>query len=238
MQHGTVILDGEAHTYRVRYSRRKTLGLYLSRSNGIEVRAPGGCPAGIIRGFVEGRAAWLSRNLQRIAAAPLPPRWEDGAEHLLLGEAVRLRVTEGRRAAVSVNGAELMVSVTEHTPERVEAAVRAWYRRYARELFQASLNQWFPALGLPERQRPPLKIRAMRRRWGSCASHGGINLNLWLVRAPRPCVDYVVVHELCHLREFNHGPGFHALMDRVMPDWRQHREALREHERACPPGSL
>lgn len=235
MHYSTVILNGKVHEYRIRYSRRRTLGLYVSRRGGIEVRAPGGCPAGMIRSFVEDRSDWLFRSLQRLATLlPPPPRWEDGAEHLVLGEARRLRVMAGRRAAVASVPGELQVTVTEVTPVRVESAVRDWYRQQARTVFQASLDQWFPALELPEDRRPSLKIRAMRARWGSCASHGGINLNLWLLRAPQECVDYVVVHELCHLREFNHSPRFYALMDRVMPDWRVHQAALRQHEQQWP----
>lgn len=75
---------------------------------------------------------------------------------------------------------------------------------------------------------PSFKVRKMRSRWGSCSSKGSININSELVQAPPICIDYVILHELCHLQEFNHSPRFYALMDQVMPDWRAHQQYLRE----------
>jgi len=235
---GTIIIAGQAHAYGIRYSRRRTLGLYVSRDRSIQVRAPLDCPLRAIHAFVLARSNWLVATLDRLASLPEPPRpaqWADGAGHLYLNESLTLRVRRGRRPLAVRNGDDLLVTVKEHAPEQVRGVVLNWYRRSAMAVFQHSLEQWFPLMALPETRRPGLKIRAMRRRWGSCASHGGINLNLWLIRAPRVCVDYVVVHELCHLHEFNHSPAFHGWMDRIMPDWRHHRELLRLHERDSPP---
>lgn len=75
---------------------------------------------------------------------------------------------------------------------------------------------------------PPFKVRKMRSRWGSCSHKGAITINSLLIQAPPICIDYVILHELCHLQEFNHSPRFYALMDQVMPEWRAHRQYLRE----------
>lgn len=234
MERETITLNGEVHAYRVRYSRRRTLALHVSRRRGIEVRAPRGCPRGVLLEFVESRRPWLIRTLDRLAALPLPAGWVDGGEHRYLGEPMRLQVRTGRPSGAAYRDGVLTVTVAEAIPERVGAVVREWYRRRSGPVFEAAVDAWFPALGLPASRRPRVKIRAMRRQWGSCARHGGINLNLWLMRAPPACVDYVVAHELCHLLEFNHSPAFHAYMDLIMPDWRQRRAALREHERRWP----
>jgi predicted metal-dependent hydrolase len=75
--------------------------------------------------------------------------------------------------------------------------------------------------------RPPMQVRRMRKRWGSCTPQGRIILNLDLIRAPRLCVDYVILHELCHLKHPHHGKAFYRLLDRVMPDWREIKARLR-----------
>lgn len=228
-------IDGVWHPVAVRRSRRKTIGLYLSRRGEIEVRAPLRCPGPVIRSFLDSRRSWLSASLRRLETLPAPPEWRDGASFPILGEPVRLAVRSGERRAIRRVGDCLRLTVSgAPTPQAVEGLVREWFRRQARPVFEQVIADWWPRLDLPEARYPPLKLRAMRRRWGSCASHGGINLNLWLLGAPRACIDFVVAHELCHLREFHHGPGFYRLMDRVMPDWRAKENRLREHERRFP----
>ncbi len=237
MLDGKINIGGVPHAYTVRKSRRRTLALHVLRDGRIEVRVPRRCPAGAIRAFVDSRSAWLARTLDRVAAMPPPAGWRDGEIHQLLGEPLRLRVRHGGRSNVRCADEFLLVTLgpgREDREQHVRPLVTHWYRRQARALLEDRVDHWFPALELAAIRRPPLKVRCMRRRWGSCASHGGINFNLWLIRAPLACVDYVVVHELCHLKEFNHGPGFHALMDGILPDWRARREALIQHEREYP----
>lgn len=229
-------IDGRVHAVRVRHSRRRTLGLYLSAGGSIEVRVPQRYPRYLIRRFLESRRDWLARSLQRVARLPPPLDWQHGSACPLLGEPLTLDVVRNARLGVQHRGAQLRVGLAgaDASGERVERLVREWYRRAARPLFEQAIAAWWPSLGLADSRYPALKLRAMRRRWGSCASHGGINLNLWLLGAPRDCIDYVVAHELCHLREFNHGPGFYRLMDQVQPDWRPREQRLREHERLYP----
>ena len=229
-------INGETHAVRVRHSRRRTLGLYLSASGGIEVRAPYRYPRHLIRRFLESRRDWLARSLQKIARLPPPLSWQHGGRCPLQGEPLTLDVVSHGQLGVWREGRSLRVCLAggDAVPDRIERLVREWFRRQARPIFEQAIAAWWPRLGLADNRYPTLKLRAMRRRWGSCASHGGINLNLWLLGAPRDCIDYVVVHELCHLREFNHGPGFYHLMDQLQPDWRPREKRLREHERLYP----
>lgn len=237
MNGGEIQLHGRRHAFRVTRRRRRTLGLYVSREGGIEVRAPLRCPAAAIHAFLESRRDWLARAVARLDELPALPVWADGERHPYLGEWLTLRLDRGSRKAAWRDGDDLRIRLPgEAGEESVERAVREWYRTQARPLLEQSVDRWFPALALPASRRPPVKIRAMRRRWGSCASHGGINLNLWLLRTPPECIDFVVAHELCHLREFHHGRSFHALMGRVMPDWPDRERRLREHEREHPLG--
>ena len=111
---------------------------------------------------------------------------------------------------------------TAHIRELVDA----WYLRQARRVFRERLEQMLPRFErypLPEFQ---LRIKELQTRWGSCTEAGTITLNLRLMQVGKPYIDYVITHELCHLIEHNHGKRFYALLDRVMPDWRERRRQL------------
>lgn len=120
--------------------------------------------------------------------------------------------------------------------KRAEAATREGLLREpldpaeierARELFTERYNACWAVFAAPGEARPALRLREMRSRWGSLAPSGRITLNTCLVRASTECLDYVIFHELCHLRERGHGPRFYALLERYVPEWRERRRELR-----------
>jgi len=229
--HISLSLGERDHPIAVRETRRQTLGLYVFPNGRVEIRVPRGTPRTQILAFARERRGWLRDALAGLPNTPAAPVYADGAVHPYLGEPLTLRVRAGSRRRSVRQGDKLWLRVRDAAdPTCVETALREWYRARARAVFQGRLADWFPVVGLPVERMPGLRIRAMRSRWGSCSSKGGVNLNLWLIRTPIPCIDYVIAHELCHLLEFNHGPRFYAHMDRVQPDWRERRSALREHQ--------
>jgi predicted metal-dependent hydrolase len=213
--------------------QRRTLGLYVLDGGDVELRLPRNCPTQVGEDFVRSRREWLERTLAgRGRASGLPEAdYRDGAPVQLLGRSLRLTLRVGAAAAVTRDDGQVLVRLPSPRPSAVYDALLAWYRHEALRLLPALVAQWYPRLALPGAA-PSLRLRRMRARWGSCSSLGKLNLNLWLVRAPAACIDYVVVHELCHLREFNHGPAFHALVGSILPDWRERRAALVEHQRS------
>lgn len=220
---------GSLHFELVR-SARRTLAIQVHPDGRLVVRAPRRCPVAEIDRFVASRAAWIQRKRSEFAARVRPePVYRQGASHPYLGDGYQLRVSCGRPARVGLVDGQLGVRVPEPDDEaQIRRALETWYRSRAKALFQDRVAHWhgrMAYLGIPL---PGLRVRAMRSRWGSCSNRGNVNLNLWLIKLPLECIDYVVVHELCHLREFHHGPDFHALMDEVLPDWRRRRALLRE----------
>jgi predicted metal-dependent hydrolase len=121
----------------------------------------------------------------------------------------------------------LLVSLPDPTNAlAVEATVSTWYRRRAKDVFERRLDSCFMEAKRYIGTRPLLRIRRMKRRWGSCKSTNGILLNTLLVYAPARCIDYVIMHELCHLRHHNHGSKFYRLLGQLMPDWKERRKRL------------
>lgn len=211
----------------VRRSRRRTVALHLLPGPRLEVRAPRQCPDSVLRAFVGGRRAWVERHIDALPP-PLPtPTYTDGERHPFLGVDYPLALDRGPRRRVSLREGRLRVTVPEPTcGNRVEAALRAWYRAEAEAVFTHRIDLWRERLA--DWSLPPsrLRLRRMRARWGSCASTGVITLNTRLVERAESLIDLVVVHELCHLLEFNHSPAFHRLMDSALPDWRERARRL------------
>lgn len=155
---------------------------------------------------------------------------------LLQGEeyAVALK-RDAPRNGLAIEGQTMVVSLCPATRENFDRFMRDWYRRRARRVFQASVERWLPRFATAghEITPPRLKIFAMRRAWGRCYyTKGLITLNLHLVKAPQRCIDYIVLHELCHFVVSNHSKDFHRLVESFLPDWRAADELLKTFARA------
>lgn len=151
----------------------------------------------------------------------LPREYVSGESLHYLGRRYRLKLVlqAGARAEARMRGAYITVTASDSAASTVRAALDAWYRQRAREVFADRLV----AVAAPlrwVRQLPPTRLRFMTVQWGSCSPSGRVTLNPLLVKAPRECIDYVLLHELCHLLHHNHSPRFYRTLDRHMPDWR------------------
>ena len=180
---------------------------------------------------VKKRARWIYeqlRDFRQQLEHVTPRRYVSGESHLYLGKQYLLKVIV---APSSVQGVKLLrgkleVSVRKPGPETVKAQLTQWYRTRARELFAKRLDAMLEqALWVVDR--PPLRLLNMQTQWGSCSPNGRITLNPHLVKAPRECIDYVCLHELCHLVFMDHSKDFWALVGKFCPDWRGIREEMK-----------
>lgn len=120
---------------------------------------------------------------------------------------------------------KLEVSVRGRSAERVKELLAEWYKERAKETFAKRLDAMLEQ-ALWVEVRPLLRVLTMQTQWGSCSPNGRITLNPHLVKAPRECIDYVILHELCHIAEHNHSERFYRLMNQVMPAWEKTKERL------------
>jgi len=150
-----------------------------------------------------------------------------GESHVYLGRRYLLKVYHQPDAAETVRmlRGRLDVCVQEHHPLRIQKLLELWYFKRAQQVFQARLQALLPST-LWVTQTPALKLQIMQTQWGNYSPGGTITLNPHLIKAPRDCIDHVLFHELCHLKERNHSPAFWALLERVMPDWERHKARL------------
>ena len=221
--------------YRLRRSARaKRLRLVVAPGR-VEVVAPLRMAPARIEAFVQSRRAWLYRKTEALRdgrPGALPERFVDGAEVLVGGRRQRLRIEPAdvtRTRLRYADGFHLRVPQGLDSGEResvARARVVRWLRERARQEAGTLIDRYGPALGVwPSR----LRIGDQRTLWGSCSSRGVISLNYRLVAAPESILEYVVVHELCHLRERNHGPRFWRLVEELLPDFAERRAWLKKH---------
>lgn len=145
-------------------------------------------------------------------------------KYLLLGREYAVRIGQGERNSLEIEGDVLNVTLKEMSRENFETFIEGWYRRTARRIIQQSIDQC-PVQG----SRPQIKLYKMRRAWGRCYYQKGVvTFNLYLVKAPQECVDYIVLHELCHFTHHNHGYEFKSMVAAADPDWKRKDQLLKD----------
>ncbi len=231
---GSVQFGQSTISYRVRFAARKTLAIDVYPDQQVVVTAPEGSEPAAIEALVHKRGRWIRRQQQQFAVImqPEPPRaYVSGESYRYLGRQYRLKVQDGEPKEVRLGRGLLTVTLADGTePPQVQRVLEAWFRDAAHRIFHERLAACYPRverLGIPY---PALAIRSMKTRWGSCSRPGLITLNPRLIQAPRDCIDYVILHELCHLKEHNHSKRYYALLDQVLPGWREQRTKLNGSE--------
>lgn len=216
------IIDTPAGSAQLNRTKRKTLAISVLPNGDLELVAPASAPIGAILKRVEKRISWIQKQRQAFNAmnATRPhPRYVNGATHRYLGRQYRLKISRSDESKVILRGGYLQVHVTGKSDEQVKAALDAWFRRLAQEQFQKRLQSWSDWCRQRRLPEPRLRLRKMHKRWGSALPNGTIYLNPELIHAPSACVDYVIAHEICHLKYPDHGRYFWSLLKQLMPDW-------------------
>lgn len=224
-------LEGQFLELLVKRSARRKRRLSLSLNDEGEplLQVPVSTSNADIEAMVKRHLTWLEQKqalfYEQLSSNP-PLRFVDGEQIEFLGKKLNLSISiAASRAAVTQQDERLIVTVPAQSATKMSAQLQRWYRQQAQQFFSVRLGVWSKKIPWVV-EVPPLRIRRMRARWGSCSSDGRICLNSELIRLDPCFLDYVIAHELCHLQEFNHSKRFYILMDTVMPDWRVYRQGL------------
>lgn len=179
---------------------------------------------------VQQRARWIFKQLRHFQAQQefvTPRQYISGESHYYLGRQYMLKIIENPKEIQSIKllRGQLMISVRQKKPEIVQRLLNEWYREKARLIFHERLNimlkktLWVDTL-------PHIKLLSMQTQWGNCSVKGNLTLNPNLIKASKECIDYVILHELCHIAEHNHSDQFYRLMNQVMPNWEKVKTRL------------
>jgi predicted metal-dependent hydrolase len=238
-------LGGQLVGYELRRARRRTIGFVVA-DDGLAVSAPRWVPLAEIESALQEKSSWILRKLQeqgerlqRMEARRI--EWRDGTGVPFLGETV-IVVLDPRIAGTRLNTAAAgpgsqgslagMPRLTLHVglphsaaPEQIRDAVQSWLQRQARRVFEERCRHFAPQLGVQVKR---LSLSSAQTRWGSASADGAIRLNWRLIHYAVSTIDYVVAHELAHLRVMDHSPRFWDVVRSVVPDYEHARGLLRE----------
>ena len=179
---------------------------------------------------VKKRSRWISNKLDRfkLQLADVRPRqYISGESYYYLGRRYMLKVEvqENVKSQVKLLRGRLEVTVKAREPNKIKNLLTAWYKTRAKEIFQRRLTAVMDR-AIWVKEIPEIRVFTMQTQWGSCSPNGRLTLNPQLVKAPRECIDYVILHELCHIVEHNHSEHFYRLLNQIMPEWEKHKERL------------
>lgn len=220
----------------MRTPRRKSISIVV-REGVVSVRAAMGVPEKDLLRFVVEKSAWVSAKLaeQQLRREAIPVRsYQSGSLYPFLGKSLRLVVTSGAKSAVALvykeSLSELQVTLSSRSrlavDEQVKRLVLGWLKSTAEALLTQKTYALAEQAGLKVNS---VAVKVTRARWGQCSISGHIQYNWHIILAPEAIVDYLVAHEVSHLRHHNHSPAFWAQVAILCPNWQQHRRWLRQN---------
>lgn len=211
---------------------RKTLDISVNPDQRVMVKVPIDAFLEEIDRRVKHHARWILKQQQYFSQfKPRTParQYVSGETHLYLGRQYRLKVQHSDLSSVKLKGRYLHVETpVSDNPQMICNLLDSWYRERAQVKFGERLDSCFTAFRWTGCDRPFLQIRHLSKRWGSLTPNGVMILNRDLIRASSRHIDYVITHELCHLKHPDHGSNFYALLKQIMPDWETRKQKLEQ----------
>lgn len=231
LNYGTTTIE-----FTLVYMDCKSLAIHVHPDTRVMVEAPIGSEFGEIEQRVQKRAAWIlkqQRNFKRYSIELLPRQYVSGETHRYLGRQYQLKIVPSptQPENVKMDRGRIIIHVQDTKSKAPkQKLLEDWYRGHAQRVFTERVDIWWPRFERYGIVLPQVVVRRMKSRWGSCTPEGKITLNLKLIQVPKTLIDYVIVHELSHLVEHNHGADFYTLKKRIMPDWEERKERLNTFE--------
>ena len=222
--------------YRIIFSRRRTISIIISPDNGVVVKAPYLTPVGTIRRFVNEKSGWIIKTLNGFNSLKRLDKvkgYSDGDSLLLYGKEYKLRLFKSDKYSVRTTDGNTIEAgySNDNNPLIIRAMLEGWFKfiaqgkiaRKFREVLEKNSNYGF---------RPTdFVVRTMKKRWGSCSSKGKIAISYDLIRLDEVYTEYVIIHELCHLKHHDHSANFYRLLSEIYPDWKKVRAELKRYIR-------
>jgi hypothetical protein len=217
--------------FRVVYSGRRTLGINVLPDASVVVRVPYRTPVKTINRIVEEKSAWIIRhrdNFRNHDHKRPVKSFKNGSAHLYRGNACTLIIGEARRPNITFD--ESSIKIVLDKPDDEQAVKKLLFKGYKNEaiaMLPLLFNNILKKHSDQDFKPTGLVVRSMKRRWGSCSNKGKITLSSELVKLEERFIEYVILHELCHLKHHNHGPEYYRLLATLLPDWKNVRNEMK-----------
>lgn len=213
--------------FRLEYSDRKSLGITVTPEMDVLVKAPLDTSVELVKEKIRKKAPWIIKQQSFfLSFQPKTPlrKYVSGETHLYLGKQYRLQIHIGNEESVKLKGKFIEVTASEKS--RAKHLLNNWYLQHARTKFHAIAQPLIDKFKKYEVVPSSIVLRKMPTRWGSCTPKGKIILNPELIKAPKACIEYVIIHELCHLVYHDHTQKFIDLQTKEMKDWEKWKMKL------------
>ena len=215
--------------YELYYTDRKTLGIKVYPDTSVKVFAPIDTDLPIIEQLLKAKRRWIEkqqRSFQSYLPATPARQYIGGESFLYLGKQYILKIEPSTAEEVKLYQGRLVVKTVNPEATHIKKLLQQWYIARATILFNKLFEEQFCLFKRFGLEKPILQIKKMEKRWGSCTPQQKIILNSELIKAPVVCINYVILHELCHLVHHNHSKSFYRLLENFMPDWQKYKELL------------
>ena len=215
--------------YELFYTDRKTLGIKVYPDTSVKVFAPIDTDLPIIEQHLKAKRKWIEkqqRSFQSYLPATPERQYIGGESFLYLGKQYMLKIEPSTAEEVKLYQGRLVVKTVNPEATHIKKLLQQWYIARATILFNKLFEEQFCLFKRFDLEKPILQIKKMEKRWGSCTPQQKIILNPELIKAPVVCINYVILHELCHLVHHNHSKAFYRLLENFMPDWQKYKQLL------------
>ncbi|MEW8359706.1 MAG: SprT family zinc-dependent metalloprotease [Candidatus Thiodiazotropha sp.] len=211
----------------IRTNRIKTATVKVDEGK-VSVVIPKNLSDSRIKELVTNKTRWIREKIliHRQSAPSKPKEYVSGESFTYLGRNYRLKVETGKTKSVKLKNGKLIVTIPKKSPEKIQDALTQWYREHAEQKLREKSERYSKLIGI---QPKSISIKTFKSRWGSCHSNGDVQFNWKIIIAPNRIVDYVVVHEICHMKQHNHSPKFWKCVEKIFPDYLECKGWLKEN---------
>lgn len=227
--------ETQVFNYEIVYSKRHSIGISISPDSEIIVRAPLLTSRKVIDNIIQKKTAWINKHLESYASLIRFNRnseYVNGEVHYYQGKENFLSIINSQKSYVSHYENIIEIGLDRpDDPIRVKMCLDTWYRKEAQEVLSSKLNDIllrYKEYCFPVKE---FSVRLMKGRWGSCNSKGKITVSSELIKMDEIFFEYVILHELCHLKHHNHGQNYYRLLSEVFPEWKSVRKEMKRYVR-------
>lgn len=220
--------------YIVTRSSRKTIGITIDKNGLVKVTSPYRVSESYINELLHKKSSWIQKKIAELeceaAKASSPKRFVNGEAFLYLGKVFELKICRNsncKKATIKLDGKNIVIDVPlSCDADSIKKTLRLWYVEQFKDIASERINYYSSTIGVFPRK---VTIREQKTRWGSCSSKGNINLNWKLIMASLEVLDYVIVHELCHMIVMNHSEEFWKIVGDYSPQYKNYRVWLKHN---------
>lgn len=231
MVHQVILTDDEdnAHIVHIKKSKRRSIGYVVKRDGRLELKLPHNIPYSAASFYIEQKKDWLLKKQKEMHVyhnQMITPEYHLGGTIYIFGQAYTIKNKVNIQKHIELKQDRIIV-YSHHLllDDELKTQLENWLKAQFIDYAQQSILQSLP-LFEDKLHYQSLRVRRMKRSWGNMRKNGIMTLNLALIHTPKECITFVIIHELCHLKHFNHSPEFYALMDKILPDWRKFDKML------------